>query len=35
MGLSGSGKSTLLRAVNRLNTPARGDVLVQPRRREP
>ena len=29
MGLSGSGKSTLLRAVNRLNTPARGDVIVQ------
>jgi glycine betaine/proline transport system ATP-binding protein len=28
MGLSGSGKSTLLRAVNRLNMPARGDVLV-------
>jgi glycine betaine/proline transport system ATP-binding protein len=28
MGLSGSGKSTLLRAVNRLNAPARGDVLV-------
>ena len=28
MGLSGSGKSTLLRAVNRLNVPARGDVLV-------
>ena len=29
MGLSGSGKSTLLRAVNRLNRPARGDVLVR------
>ena len=29
MGLSGSGKSTLLRAVNRLNEPARGDVVVQ------
>jgi glycine betaine/proline transport system ATP-binding protein len=29
MGLSGSGKSTLLRAVNRLNAPARGDVLVR------
>jgi glycine betaine/proline transport system ATP-binding protein len=29
MGLSGSGKSTLLRAVNRLNVPARGQVLVQ------
>ena len=28
MGLSGSGKSTLLRAVNRLNAPARGDVVV-------
>ena len=28
MGLSGSGKSTLLRAVNRLNAPTRGDVLV-------
>lgn len=28
MGLSGSGKSTLLRAVNRLNVPARGKVLV-------
>ncbi len=28
MGLSGSGKSTLLRAVNRLNVPARGQVLV-------
>ena len=28
MGLSGSGKSTLLRSVNRLNRPARGDVLV-------
>jgi glycine betaine/proline transport system ATP-binding protein len=28
MGLSGSGKSTLLRAVNRLNVPARGSVLV-------
>ncbi|EKF17450.1 choline ABC transporter ATP-binding protein [Nitratireductor pacificus] len=28
MGLSGSGKSTLLRAVNRLNTVARGDVTV-------
>jgi glycine betaine/proline transport system ATP-binding protein len=29
MGLSGSGKSTLLRAVNRLNMPARGQVLVK------
>jgi glycine betaine/proline transport system ATP-binding protein len=29
MGLSGSGKSTLLRAVNRLNVPARGEVLVR------
>ena len=29
MGLSGSGKSTLLRSVNRLNAPARGDVLVE------
>ena len=29
MGLSGSGKSTLLRAVNRLNVPTRGDVLVR------
>jgi glycine betaine/proline transport system ATP-binding protein len=29
MGLSGSGKSTLLRAVNRLNIPARGEVLVR------
>jgi glycine betaine/proline transport system ATP-binding protein len=29
MGLSGSGKSTLLRAVNRLNLPARGQVLVR------
>ncbi|MDN2567813.1 choline ABC transporter ATP-binding protein [Aquibium sp. A9E412] len=28
MGLSGSGKSTLLRAVNRLNTVTRGDVVV-------
>lgn len=28
MGLSGSGKSTLLRAVNRLNTITRGEVLV-------
>ncbi|MGI3903746.1 MAG: choline ABC transporter ATP-binding protein [Janthinobacterium lividum] len=28
MGLSGSGKSTLLRAVNRLNRPARGRVVV-------
>ncbi|SEB43140.1 glycine betaine/proline transport system ATP-binding protein [Nitratireductor aquibiodomus] len=28
MGLSGSGKSTLLRAVNRLNTVARGTVVV-------
>ena len=28
MGLSGSGKSTLLRSVNRLNAPARGDVIV-------
>ena len=31
MGLSGSGKSTLLRAVNRLNRPVRGDVLVRHR----
>ncbi|MCT8999987.1 choline ABC transporter ATP-binding protein [Chelativorans intermedius] len=29
MGLSGSGKSTLLRAVNRLNTVARGQVIVR------
>ncbi len=29
MGLSGSGKSTLLRAVNLLNVPARGNVLVK------
>ncbi len=29
MGLSGSGKSTLLRAVNALNRPVRGEVLVQ------
>ncbi|MBN9271475.1 MAG: choline ABC transporter ATP-binding protein [Mesorhizobium sp.] len=28
LGLSGSGKSTLLRAVNLLNVPARGSVLV-------
>lgn len=28
MGLSGSGKSTLLRAINRLNTPINGEVLV-------
>jgi glycine betaine/proline transport system ATP-binding protein len=28
MGLSGSGKSTLLRAVNRLNTVTRGEVIV-------
>lgn len=28
MGLSGSGKSTLLRAVNLLNVPSRGNVLV-------
>jgi len=28
MGLSGSGKSTLLRAVNRLNTVTRGNILV-------
>ena len=33
MGLSGSGKSTLLRAVNRLNAPVRGDVLVRTRDR--
>ncbi len=33
MGLSGSGKSTLLRAVNRLNQPTRGDVLVRHRDR--
>lgn len=29
MGLSGSGKSTLLRAVNRLNTVTRGNILVK------
>jgi glycine betaine/proline transport system ATP-binding protein len=29
MGLSGSGKSTLLRAVNGLNRPCRGRVVVQ------
>jgi glycine betaine/proline transport system ATP-binding protein len=29
MGLSGSGKSTLMRAVNGLNRPVRGSVLVQ------
>jgi glycine betaine/proline transport system ATP-binding protein len=29
MGLSGSGKSTLMRAVNGLNKPARGRVLVK------
>jgi glycine betaine/proline transport system ATP-binding protein len=29
MGLSGSGKSTLLRAVNRLTTVSRGQVLVK------
>ena len=29
MGLSGSGKSTLLRAVNGLNKPVRGEVLVR------
>ncbi|QIA22217.1 choline ABC transporter ATP-binding protein [Mesorhizobium sp. AA22] len=29
MGLSGSGKSTLLRAVNLLNVPARGNVMVR------
>jgi glycine betaine/proline transport system ATP-binding protein len=29
MGLSGSGKSTLLRAVNRLNHPVRGAVLIE------
>jgi glycine betaine/proline transport system ATP-binding protein len=29
MGLSGSGKSTLLRAVNALNRPVRGQVLVK------
>ena len=28
-GLSGSGKSTIMRAVNRLNTVARGTVLVE------
>lgn len=28
MGLSGSGKSTILRAVNRLNEPSRGSVMV-------
>jgi glycine betaine/proline transport system ATP-binding protein len=29
MGLSGSGKSTLLRAVNLLNVPSRGHVMVR------
>jgi glycine betaine/proline transport system ATP-binding protein len=29
MGLSGSGKSTVLRAINRLNTIARGTVTVE------
>ena len=29
MGLSGSGKSTLMRAVNGLNRPVRGNVLVR------
>ena len=29
MGLSGSGKSTLVRAVNGLNRPSRGQVLVR------
>ncbi|MBN9011019.1 MAG: ATP-binding cassette domain-containing protein, partial [Rhizobiales bacterium] len=29
MGLSGSGKSTILRAINRLNTVARGSVSVE------
>jgi glycine betaine/proline transport system ATP-binding protein len=29
MGLSGSGKSTLMRAVNGLNRPVRGNVLVK------
>ena len=29
MGLSGSGKSTLMRAVNGLNKPVRGSVLVR------
>jgi glycine betaine/proline transport system ATP-binding protein len=29
MGLSGSGKSTLLRAVNLLNVPSRGAVMVK------
>src|SRR5829696_5971709 len=29
MGLSGSGKSTLLRAVNGLNRPVRGEVLLR------
>ena len=29
MGLSGSGKSTVLRAINRLNTIARGAVFVE------
>ena len=29
MGLSGSGKSTVLRAINRLNTVARGTVTVE------
>jgi glycine betaine/proline transport system ATP-binding protein len=31
MGLSGSGKSTVLRAINRLNTVARGSVTVEHR----
>ena len=34
MGLSGSGKSTLLRAVNRLNRPARGRVVVAQGKRD-
>jgi len=33
MGLSGSGKSTLLRAVNGLNRPTRGAVIVHDRAR--
>lgn len=28
MGLSGSGKSTILRAINRLNTVSRGEILL-------
>jgi ABC-type histidine transport system ATPase subunit len=29
IGASGSGKSTLLRCINRLETPSRGDVLIE------